>query len=69
MGRKDHSTKRRDIERRLTEEGWKIIRKGPGDHVQYRHPEKPGRVTIDKGSDDIPTGTLKSVFNQAGWDW
>lgn len=69
MGRSDHSNKRREIEKRLAAEGWAIVRKGPGDHVQYKHPTKKGRVTIDTGAREIPTGTLKSIFDQAGWEW
>lgn len=69
MGRSDHSNKRRDIEQKLRAEGWQIVRKGPGDHVQYKHPSRPGRVTIDTGTSDIPTGTLKSIYKQAGWAW
>lgn len=47
---------------------------GPGDHVQYAHPAKPGKVTLDMGADPIPTGTLRSIYRQAGyrqagWDW
>lgn len=69
MGRSDHSNKRKDIVRRLEAEGWVIVRKGPGDHVQYKRPGRPGRVTIDEGTREIPTGTLRSIFDQAGWDW
>ena len=69
MGRSQHSNKRRDIEQRLRAEGCLIVRKGPGDHVQYKHPNRPGRVTIDTGTSDIPTGTLKSIYTQAGWEW
>lgn len=69
MGRSGHSNKRRDVEQRLAAEGWKIVRKGPGDHVQYKHPARLGRVTIDMGARDIPTGTLKSIYIQAGWEW
>jgi len=35
---------------RLESEGWTEARKGPGDHVQYKHPTRPGRVTVDKGA-------------------
>lgn len=69
MGRSEHSNKRRDIERRLKLDGWVIVRTGPGDHVQLKHPTKPGRVTLDTGTSDIPTGTLKSIYRQAGWEW
>lgn len=69
IGLSEHSTKRKDVERRLRDDGWIIDRHGPGDHVQYRHPLRPGRVTIDTGVRDIPRGTLRSVYRQAGWDW
>jgi predicted RNA binding protein YcfA (HicA-like mRNA interferase family) len=59
----------RDIAARLRREGWTIKRKGPGDHVQYVHHEKPGKVTLDMGSDPIPIGTLRSIYRQAGWHW
>jgi len=69
MGRRDHSNKTRDLIARLTTDGWVEARKGPGDHVQYRHPDKPGRVTIDRGAREQTTGTLRSIYRQAGWDW
>jgi predicted RNA binding protein YcfA (HicA-like mRNA interferase family) len=59
----------RDVERRLISEGWVVKRRGPGDHVQFVHPLKPGKVTLDTGVREIPIGTLRSVFRQAGWKW
>jgi predicted RNA binding protein YcfA (HicA-like mRNA interferase family) len=59
----------REIAARLRREGWVVKRKGPGDHVQYAHPDKPGKVTIDMGVPTIPIGTLRSIYRQAGWDW
>ncbi len=59
----------REVIRRLEAEGWRVKRKGPGDHLQYTHPTKPGRVTVDTGVREFPIGTLKSLFRQAGWDW
>ncbi|MGF9693139.1 type II toxin-antitoxin system HicA family toxin [Rhizobium sp. 0TCS1.26] len=44
-------------------------RYGPGDHVQYVHPGRPGKVTLDMGVREVPTGTLRSIYRQAGWDW
>ena len=35
----------------------------------FTHPDKPGRVTVVHPLADIPTGTLRSIFRQAGWDW
>ncbi|TBW33376.1 type II toxin-antitoxin system HicA family toxin [Siculibacillus lacustris] len=59
----------KDVKKRLEAEGWFVARTGPGDHVQMKHPEKTGRVTIDMGVREIPIGTLRSVFRQAGWNW
>lgn len=59
----------REVMRRLSFDGWVVVRKGPGDHVQLKHPDRPGRVTLDTGAREIPTGTLRSVFRQAGWNW
>ena len=37
-----------------------------GSHRQYRHPSKPGRVTVaGKPPDDVAPGTLGSIFKQA----
>lgn len=69
MGRSKHSAGRRDVEKRLADEGWVIVRKGPGDHVQYKNPAKSRRVTIDTSTRDIPAGPLRSIFEQAGWVW
>jgi len=59
----------KELVRRLRADGWIEKRKGPGDHVQFTHPSKPGRVTVDMGSRDIPMGTLKSIYRMAGWKW
>lgn len=69
MSRIDHSNGTRDVVARLKLEGWKVVRHGPGDHVQFKHPARLGRVTIDMGSREIPTGTLRSIYRQAGWKW
>jgi predicted RNA binding protein YcfA (HicA-like mRNA interferase family) len=69
MSRIDHSNKTRDVVAKLRQDGWTIVRKGPGDHVQFKHPARPGRVTLDMGAREIPTGTLRSIFRQAGWEW
>jgi predicted RNA binding protein YcfA (HicA-like mRNA interferase family) len=59
----------KDVIRRLRKDGWQIKRRGPGDHVQFVHPSKPGKVTVDMGVREFPLGTLRSIFRQAGWDW
>ncbi|HEY2962890.1 MAG TPA: type II toxin-antitoxin system HicA family toxin [Pyrinomonadaceae bacterium] len=38
-----------------------------GLHRQYKHPTKPGVVTVPgKASEDLALGTLKSILKQAG---
>ena len=50
----------------LEGDGWRLDRQS-GSHRQYRHPTKPGKVTIaGKPSDEMAPGTLGSIFRQAG---
>ncbi len=30
---------------------------------------KPGHVVVPHPRKDMPLGTLRSIFRQAGWDW
>jgi predicted RNA binding protein YcfA (HicA-like mRNA interferase family) len=56
----------KDVIRRLTDDGWvKVGQKGS--HRQFKHPTKPGKVTVPGNmSDDVKKGTLKSILRQAG---
>lgn len=57
----------RDVIKRLQSEGWYLDRTR-GDHRQFKHSEKGGRVTVPgHPSDELPIGTLKSIYTQAGW--
>ena len=48
----------------LEADGWmKVAQKGS--HVQYKHPAKPGRVTVPHPKKDLPIGTLRSIEKQA----
>jgi predicted RNA binding protein YcfA (HicA-like mRNA interferase family) len=56
----------RDVIRLIEADGWWLV-VTRGDHRQFRHPMKPGRVTISGHlGDDMPKGTLASVLRQAG---
>jgi len=68
MARKPRLYATRDLLRQLEAEGW-IRRPGKGDHVVFKHPTKPGRVTVDTGVKEIPIGTLRSIYRMAGWKW
>ena len=52
--------------RLLADDGWYLARTR-GSHAQYKHPSKPGLVTIaGSGGDDLAPGTLNSILKQAG---
>jgi predicted RNA binding protein YcfA (HicA-like mRNA interferase family) len=56
----------RDLIRLLEQEGWYQVRM-KGSHRQFRHPSKPGTVTVaGKPSGDIPPGTLNAILKHAG---
>jgi predicted RNA binding protein YcfA (HicA-like mRNA interferase family) len=56
----------REILRRLEEDGWQLVATR-GSHRQFRHPVKPGRVTVaGKPGDDLAPGTYNSILKQAG---
>ena len=56
----------REVERLVLQDGWYEV-KQVGSHHQYKHPTKPGKVTIPehKGKDIHPT-VVKSILKQAG---
>ena len=50
----------------LHDDGWYLVATR-GSHRQFKHPSKPGRVTVPgKPSDDLAAGTLGSILKQAG---
>jgi predicted RNA binding protein YcfA (HicA-like mRNA interferase family) len=55
-----------EIIRMLEADGWYLVTT-TGSHRQYRHPTKPGRVTVaGRPSADLPPGTERSILKQAG---
>ncbi|MYA20915.1 MAG: type II toxin-antitoxin system HicA family toxin [Chloroflexi bacterium] len=56
----------REAIRLVERDGWSLVRTR-GSHRQYRHPTKPGTVTIPgKPGDDLPPGTWASIMRQSG---
>lgn len=56
----------REVIRLLEEDGWVKVT-ARGSHRQFKHPSKPGRVTVSGNmGDDMPRGTFASVKRQAG---
>ncbi|MFN6529203.1 type II toxin-antitoxin system HicA family toxin [Nostoc sp. ChiSLP03a] len=55
----------RDVIKRLEADGWYLDRT-KGSHRQFKHPDKPGTVTVaGKLNVDVPIGTLKNIWRQA----
>lgn len=60
--------KYRDLLDLLLRNGWTVDRT-VGSHLQLRHRDRPGTVTLAAGGKlnrDVPPGTLGSVLKQAG---
>ena len=56
----------RDILRMVADDGWQQVRQR-GSHRQFKHPTKPGLVTVaGKPGDDLAPGTLNSILKQSG---
>jgi predicted RNA binding protein YcfA (HicA-like mRNA interferase family) len=55
----------REVIKQIKKDGWYLIAE-KGSHRQYKHPSKPGRVTIaGHPGHDLAPGTLNSIFKQA----
>ena len=58
----------REAIRIVERDGW-VLDRTRGSHRQYRHPQKPGTVTIaGRPGKDVATGTWNNILKQAGLD-
>lgn len=57
--------KAKEAEKILLDDGWYFV-KQVGSHRHYKHPIKPGKVTIPFHTGDIDKGTYNSILKQAG---
>ena len=55
----------RSLIKKLEADGWKLVRV-TGSHHHYRHPSKPGTVTVPHPKKDLKKGTANSILKQAG---
>lgn len=56
----------RETIRNIEADGWRVVAQ-KGSHRQFKHPLKPGRVTIaGRLADELSPGTLNSIRKQAG---
>ena len=56
-----------EVIRLMKEQGWYEVA-CVGDHHQFKHPTKAGRITIPHPKRDLPTGTVRSILKSAGID-
>ena len=56
----------REIIKRLEADGW-ILHHVKGSHHQFKHPTKPGKITVPHPKKDFPVKTLHSILKQTGW--
>ena len=55
----------REVLRIIEDDGWILVAQ-KGSQRQYKHPTKPGRVTVaGHPKDDVAPGTLSSILRQA----
>ncbi|MCC3411596.1 MULTISPECIES: type II toxin-antitoxin system HicA family toxin [unclassified Microcoleus] len=69
----------REIISRLRKEGWEEkVGCGKGNGTRHIHFVKEfkgqdgvvkKKVTVPDRTKDLPTGTLRAIYKQAGWDW
>lgn len=54
----------RELIKIIENDGWYCVHV-VGDHWQFKHPTKPGKVTITHPVKSVPIDTVKSVLKQA----
>ncbi len=54
-----------EIIKKLEKDGWFEVRQS-GSHKQFRHPTKPGTVTVPHPKSEMAIGTIKSIEKQSG---
>jgi predicted RNA binding protein YcfA (HicA-like mRNA interferase family) len=55
----------REVIRTLEADGWYGVGQ-TGSHKHFKHPTKPGKVTVPHPKRDLTIKTLKSIERQAG---
>lgn len=55
----------REVIRALEAAGWIEVR-SKGSHRHFKHPKRPGTVTVPHPEKDLPLGTVKSIEKHSG---
>lgn len=57
----------REVIKLLEKDGWELMATR-GSHRQFKHPTKPGKVTINgHNNDTLDQFRVNSIWKQAGW--
>jgi len=57
-----------EIIKMLKKDGWVEMKSKATDHRQFKHPTKPGKVTVrGHNSEVLNQFLLNSIWKQAGW--
>ena len=54
----------REIISLMIADGWVLVDTS-GDHHYFKHPNKPGKVTVPHPKKDLPRKTIENILNQA----
>lgn len=63
-----HTTNSAALVKRLLAEGWREVHRR-GSHVKFKHPWQGGHVVVPHPKHQLPVGTLRNIYRQAGWTW
>jgi len=55
----------KEVIKKLEKNGW-VLHSVSGSHHHFKHPEKPGKVTVPHPKKDMHPKTLKTIWKQAG---
>lgn len=55
----------REVIQELQKDGW-MLHSVTGSHHHFKHPQKPGKVTVPHPQKDMHPKTVKSIRKQAG---
>ena len=59
--------KTKQVIKMLEDDGWYLYAM-KGDHRQFKHPNKPGKVTVNGPMNrEMDQRNLNSIWHQAGW--
>ena len=60
-----HTMKSAELIRQLTKEGWTLDRVAGSHHI-FKHPTKPGHISVPNPKVDLGKGLIHKLLKQAG---